>query len=95
MQAVKDKALWQEYWLDMPMMTPVDAKSPDDAMQTPGCYLKSTVCRNAPPENFGRLAKFTDNEVVVISSPLMGEIQECEVWIYKTTASYFCAWDCD
>jgi len=87
---------WTEAALDLPFSTPMDAKSPGEAMLIPGCCLKS-VERERPggwPKYFARLVSIDQtNDRVLVISQVLGDSPRF-LWT-GTMAEYTAVWDCD
>jgi hypothetical protein len=94
-QIIDDKA-WFEACLNTPLGQPRAARSPDEAMRTPGCCVKSrALCsRTGLPRDTGVLASFDDGNNSVLVRGHGDHVSPKFVWM-GTILEYFATWDCD
>jgi len=87
----RDRSAWHEAALDTPFATPPSGLTHDEALTTPGCYVKT---RKAP-ELLGRLVKI-DRDVVTVRSnePYHDGKGNPFVWT-GSLPEYFTMWRCD
>ena len=90
MKEIKDEKLWNEYMVD----TPLGCKPSDTleaTMKCPGCCVKSKEAEKSGfPKYFGRVSKYSEERVVVVSHPDQKRI----VWD-GSTKEFFNMWRCD
>lgn len=95
MNAIESDEQWLVAFLDTPFATP-KAPTELEAMRTPGCYVISNelTADKKWPRYWGRVAKYSDNKVVVHSTDNYHRDHPRTVWI-GDSAQFFRMWHCD
>lgn len=96
MKIEKDRALWYEALLDTPIATPRAGLTHDEALHTPGCYVKTHAgSASKGPDMLGRLVSIKDGIAVVCSNePYHDGHGNPFVWS-GSIAEYVSTWRCD
>ena len=95
-----DKVAWTLVALAVPLFTSGSSTTAEAAARIPGCHVKSLELFSGFPKHFGRLAKHSTHECVVISKPdsmsrkQYPESEGCRVWT-GTEQEYLAHWECD
>lgn len=95
MKATNDQQAYHDAIMDTPFGAPPNPKSASDAMETPGCHLKSREMDGKWPRYYGRLVSVKDGVYTVASKgPQHGPEGKPTVWT-GTAVEYIRMWNCD
>ena len=93
-----DPVLWNEAYLDTPLATLPAGLTHDEALTTPGCYVKARIGGALDTSGrplLGRLVSITEGIALVRSNePYHNGAGKPFVWS-GSVASYFTTWRCD